>query len=623
MASSPLTPSSRTRSQSAAILQETFIGVSVDYAWPPRFAFYVFDGYFCWDFKDFQYSEEPVVSDAQVNTEELHKAIVEEISIYAQTHNMKVIMAGLALNGDKTIKKLGHLLWKSIDVLPCIVLAEGSSLDEISCSAARKTTNFLSASSLPGLPRVLVGFRHEVEVDAKQAIEFTGLDSYKLSCAPNSWKQIVRLAARVRQSNLTIVFINSTPQGGGVAILRHSMVRFLRLLGVNVHWFVMRPSPEVFDITKKKFHNILQGVAPDGTRLLDKEGDLWSKWCENNIRLYWKDGPLMSADMVVIDDPQPCGIIPHLRQMNPKAKIVYRSHIEIRTELTDREGTEPFHVWNFLWQYIKGVDVFVSHPVTNFVPKTVHESKMKCYEIPASTDPIDGLNKPLDQFSIKYYQLLFNKMARDQIGCELNFSRPYFIQICRFDPSKGIPDLINAYIEFRASLDEDITVVLEDIPQLVITGHGSIDDPEGTMIYNQVMALTETDLALPYQSDIILVRLGPSDQILNALLRGALCAFQLSIREGFEIKVTESLLKGVPVVAYDRGGIPLQIRHGVDGYLLPAGSIDKVSAIMKQMASDPNLRKRLSRPDICRDWLMTPSNAGRWMSILLGEDPIN
>ncbi|KAI8815210.1 hypothetical protein BJ742DRAFT_670825, partial [Cladochytrium replicatum] len=37
---------------------------------------------------------------------------------------------------------------------------------------------------------------------------------------------------------------------------------------------------------------------------------------------------------------------------------------------------------------------------------------------------------------------------------------------------------------------------------------------------------------------------------------------------GFEIKITESLAKGVLVVAYASGGIPHQIIHGKTGYLI-------------------------------------------------------
>lgn len=63
---------------------------------------------------------------------------------------------------------------------------------------------------------------------------------------------------------------------------------------------------------------------------------------------------------------------------------------------------------------------------------------------------------------------------------------------------------------------------------------------------------------------------------MNALVCGASVALQLSIREGFEIKVTEAIIKGVPVIAYSSGGIPHQIIHGVNGFLVNTGDIDTV-----------------------------------------------
>ena len=43
--------------------------------------------------------------------------------------------------------------------------------------------------------------------------------------------------------------------------MRHALLRLLRLLGVEAAWFVPKPRPEVFLVTKKKFHNALQGVG--------------------------------------------------------------------------------------------------------------------------------------------------------------------------------------------------------------------------------------------------------------------------------------------------------------------------------------------------------------------------
>jgi len=39
-----------------------------------------------------------------------------------------------------------------------------------------------------------------------------------------------------------IAFFSATPQGGGVALMRHALVRFWDQLGVKLNWFVFIPS---------------------------------------------------------------------------------------------------------------------------------------------------------------------------------------------------------------------------------------------------------------------------------------------------------------------------------------------------------------------------------------------
>ena len=86
--------------------------------------------------------------------------------------------------------------------------------------------------------------------------------------------------------------------------------------------------------------------------------------------------------------------------------------------------------------------------------------------------------------------------------------------------------------------------------------------------------------------------------MLDALLRGADLACQVSIREGFEIKVTEvrNSILALSLVAYTlpeqaihktrwiiatrAGGIPLQIRDGVDGKLVPPGDPKAIAEAM-------------------------------------------
>lgn len=64
------------------------------------------------------------------------------------------------------------------------------------------------------------------------------------------------------------------------------------------------------------------------------------------------------------------------------------------------------------------------------------------------------------------------------------------------------------------------------------------------------------------------VRVPPCDRTLGAILQGSWCATQLSTKEGFEVKVTEAIHKRIPIVASRAGGIPLQVRNGVNGWLV-------------------------------------------------------
>jgi glycosyltransferase involved in cell wall biosynthesis len=150
--------------------------------------------------------------------------------------------------------------------------------------------------------------------------------------------------------------------------------------------------------------------------------------------------------------------------------------------------------------------------------------------------------------------------------------RPYIVQIARFDPAKGIPDVLASYALLRREYMSSHP--LTSTPQLVIADHSAIDDPDATPNYDQTIHLIRTlypDLA----PDIIVMRVGPTDQILDTLLCNATVALQLSSREGFEVKVSEALHAGVPVIATQRGGIPLQIQHARSGFLVDGPDVPR------------------------------------------------
>jgi len=57
--------------------------------------------------------------------------------------------------------------------------------------------------------------------------------------------------------------VNSTRHGGGVAELLSSYIPFLRMLGVDVEWNIMKAETEFFKVTKT-LHNFLKAekVSP-------------------------------------------------------------------------------------------------------------------------------------------------------------------------------------------------------------------------------------------------------------------------------------------------------------------------------------------------------------------------
>ena len=92
-------------------------------------------------------------------------------------------------------------------------------------------------------------------------------------------------------------------------------------------------------------------------------------------------------------------------------------------------------------------------------------------------------------------------------------------------------------------------------------------------------------------------------------------ALQLSTREGFEVKVSEALHAGKPVIASRTGGIPLQIVDGKSGFLCEPGDNAAVAKHMLALYTDEELYERMSeyaRTHVS-DEVGTVGNATAWM----------
>jgi len=69
---------------------------------------------------------------------------------------------------------------------------------------------------------------------------------------------------------------------------------------------------------------------------------------------------ILTVGTTSADDPQMPGLIPLIRKVRPEIPIVYRSHIEIRSDLVHKAGSPQEEVWKYLWKNIQLADLFIS-----------------------------------------------------------------------------------------------------------------------------------------------------------------------------------------------------------------------------------------------------------------------
>lgn len=89
---------------------------------------------------------------------------------------------------------------------------------------------------------------------------------------------------------------------------------------------------------------------------------------------------------------------------------------------------------------------------------------------------------------------------------------------------------------------------------------------------------------------------------------------QLSTREGFEVKVSEALHKGKPVIATKAGGIPLQIQHGKNGFLVDPGDYHAVANHLVELYTEEMLYEKMGTyaKSSVSDEVGTVGNALSW-----------
>lgn len=368
-------------------------------------------------------------------------------------------------------------------------------------------------------------------------------------------------------------------------------------------------------------------MAKGDERFTEESQKIVDAWGIDNAERFWtkEGGPLAprskgGAGVIVVDDPQMPILVSIAKRLDPDRPVVFRSHIQMRSDLIAHKDSEAHKVWAWIWSHVQKADVFVAHPISKFVPAEVPKEKVAY--MPATTDWIDGLNKKLSDESTRGYLDDFNSLCRKEHCQTLEYpKRDYIVQVARFDPSKGLDDCLAAYAYFRYNSSYCKGKPSDQLPQLLLCGHSSVDDPDGSIIFEHILASIEDNFS-DLKDSIIVMRVGPSDQMLNTLLSCAHVALQLSTSEGFEVKVSEALHKGIPVIARSVGGLPLQVEHGKSGFLIERSDRDTevqtVAEHLQTLFSDKSKYAEMSKyaAGHISDEVGTVGNAICWMYLM-------
>jgi trehalose synthase len=115
------------------------------------------------------------------------------------------------------------------------------------------------------------------------------------------------------------------------------------------------------------------------------------------------------------------------------------------------------------------------------------------------------------------------------------------------------------------------------------------DDPEGWDYFNATIAHASGDPDIHILNNFNNV--GAIE--VNAFQSWSDVLIQKSTREGFGLTVSEAIWKGRPFIGGNVGGIPLQVRNGISGYLVD--DVEECAERSLDIVRDPALGKALGR----------------------------
>jgi trehalose synthase len=346
-----------------------------------------------------------------------------------------------------------------------------------------------------------------------------------------------------RLAGKTVVNVNSTRTGGGVAEILNRLIPLLAEVGLEARWEVISGTEEFFALTKH-LHNALHGTPHTFTA---EDIGVY-----NNVTAQNLQNLNLNADLMFIHDPQPAGLIRAREEIG--GRWLWRCHIDVSAPASG--------AWEFIAPMVQRYDLSV-FSAPQFGRSTLDLPQVL---IAPSIDPLSDKNRPLSE----------NEIETIISGLGVRSDKPIVTQISRFDRLKDPLGVLQAWKIARRRVD----------CQLILAGGSAADDPEGAEVLREVREAAGDD------PDVHILDLPPDANVaINAIQRASAVIVQKSLKEGFGLTVAEALWKWKPVIAGAVGGIPLQITHRYSGIL--THTVEGTAFWIKQLLSAPEYARRL------------------------------
>jgi trehalose synthase len=337
----------------------------------------------------------------------------------------------------------------------------------------------------------------------------------------------------------------SGAHGGRVPELLSALLPLAVDAGLEVEWRVLFGDPELQQVARA----LQDGFQGAETAVDDPAWDAYLAACARAA------SPLEEGwDAIVLHDPAVLGLCPALDE-----RLVWRCHLDAsRPDPPLLERAQP----------LAQECAVVAVPDDSFAPEDMRGPRLR--RSPPGIDPLSPRN-------LESTPRLAGRAVRP-LGVDLDW--PFVFQLMRLDRWKDPHATVEAFALAR-----------EELPQLQLVLAAELDPADTTGWH---AAKEVSDYAGDQPGFHLLTSYeGVGHLELGALQRLARVALHRALREGFGLAASEALWKGTPVVGNPQGGLPLQVRDGLDGYLTETS--EETAARIVELVRDPGLAIQMGR----------------------------